>query len=135
MQYHLEYARQLRKHSTLMEAKLWHQLKSRQVSGLKFRRQCPVGPYIVDFVSFEKMLVIEVDGSQHALQREYDEIRTQFLNSLGYKVIRFWNNEVQNQFDAVMEKIFQCCHDVLTPLTPTPLPEGEGLQSLLSLVN
>lgn len=94
-----------------MEIKLWHQLKSRRFSNLKFRRQCPLGPYIADFVSFEKMLVIEIDGGQHALQREYDEIRTQFLNSLGYKVIRFWNNEVQNQFDAVMEKIYQCTSD------------------------
>ena len=94
-----------------MEIKLWYQLKSRRFSNLKFRRQCPLGPYIVDFVSFEKMLVIEVDGGQHALQREYDEIRTQFLNSLGYKVIRFWNNEVKNQFEVVMEKIHQCTSD------------------------
>lgn len=95
-----------------MEIKLWHQLKSRRFSNLKFRRQCPLGPYIVDFVSIDKKLVIEVDGSQHFLQREYDEIRTQFLNSLGYKVIRFWNSEVKNQFNAVMETIYLIAKDV-----------------------
>ncbi len=95
-----------------MEIKLWYQLKSRRFSNLKFRRQCPLGPYIVDFVSIDKKLVIEVDGSQHFLQREYDEIRTQFLNSLGYKVIRFWNSEVKNQFNAVMETIYLIAKDV-----------------------
>ncbi len=94
-----------------MEIKLWHQLKSRRFSNLKFRRQCPLGPYIVDFVSIEKKLVIEVDGGHHSLQREYDEIRTQFLNSLGYQVMRFWNNEVKNQFDTVMETIYQKTND------------------------
>ncbi len=104
---HLGFAKELRKRSTLMEIKLWHQLRSRRFSGIKFRRQCVLGPYIVDFLSVEKKLVIEVDGGQHYFQKEYDDIRTQFLHSLGYKVIRFWNNEIQYQFESVMEKIYQ----------------------------
>ena len=102
-------AKKLRQRSTPMEIKLWEQLRSRRFKGLKFRRQCPVGSYIVDFICIEKKLIIEIDGGQHNenKQQDYDKHRTEFLNSLGYNVIRFWNNEVLVQFDAVMEQIYQ----------------------------
>ena len=76
--------------------------------GLKFRRQCPLGAYIVDFICIEKMLIIEIDGGQHNedKQQDYDKRRTEFLNGLGYNVLRFWNNEVLWQFDVVMAQIY-----------------------------
>ena len=105
----LAYAKILRKKNTPMEIKIWNRLRSRRLMGLKFRRQCPLGSYIVDFVCIEKKLIIEIDGGQHneEKQEEYDKRRTNFLNDLGYDVLRFWNNEVLLQFDAVMEKIYQ----------------------------
>lgn len=106
-------AKILRKQSTPMEIKIWNRLRSRRFMGLKFRRQCPLGLYIVDFVCIEKMLIIEIDGGQHneEKQHEYDKRRTKFLNDLGYTVLRFWNNEILLQFDAVMDQIYQqvCC--------------------------
>ncbi len=73
--------------------------------GLKFRRQFPLEPYMIDFVCIEKKLIIEIDGGQHSKQIEYDMKRTEYLNQLGYKVLRFWNSEIFNQFDAVLEEI------------------------------
>lgn len=104
----LTYAKKLRKQSTPMEIKIWHILRSRRFADLKFKRQCPLGKYIVDFICIEKKLIIEVDGGQHndPKQQEYDEKRTKYLNNLGYTVFRFWNNEVSLQFEAVMDKIF-----------------------------
>ncbi len=92
-----------------MEIKLWQILRSRRFEDLKFRRQCPIGNYIVDFICIEKKLIIKIDGGQHndPEQRAYDEKRTAYLNQLGYKVVRFWNNEITLQFDAVMEQLFE----------------------------
>jgi len=105
----LTYTKKLRQHSTPMETKLWHYLRSRHFLGLKFRRQCPLGPYIVDFICIEKKLIIEIDGGQHNenKQQDYDKRRTEFLNSLGYQVLRFWNTEVLLQFDSVTEQIYK----------------------------
>ena len=102
-------AKRLRKQSTPMEIKLWQILRSRRFEDLKFRRQCSIGNYIVDFICIEKKLIIEIDGGQHndPEQRAYDEKRTAYLNQLGYKVLRFWNNEITLQFDAVMEQLFE----------------------------
>jgi very-short-patch-repair endonuclease len=108
-------AKILRKKSTPSEIKLWNCLRARRFMGLKFRRQCPLGPYIVDFVCVEKKLIIELDGGQHNedTQQDYDKRRTEFLNGLGFNVIRFWNNEVLLQFDTVMEQIYkQACNVV-----------------------
>ncbi|MBL7481089.1 endonuclease domain-containing protein [Legionella bononiensis] len=104
----LDKAKKLRKNSTSMESKIWNSLRSRRFQGFKFRRQCPLGNYIVDFICIEKKLIIEIDGGQHneCRQNEYDKIRTNYLNHLGYKVLRFWNNEVQQQFDLVMDVIY-----------------------------
>ena len=108
-------AKMLRKNSTNGEIKLWSRLRSRRFMGLKFRRQCPLGSYIVDFVCIEKKLIIELDGGQHNedTQQDYDKRRTEFLNGLGFNVIRFWNNEILLQFDAVMDRIYkQVCNVV-----------------------
>lgn len=108
----IENVKKLRKNSTPMEIKLWHYLRSHRFMDLKFRRQHALGKYIVDFICIEKKLIIEIDGGQHNTQQEYDEIRTKFLNHLGYKVIRFWNNEVLNQFEIVKTKIYNSAVDI-----------------------
>jgi len=98
-------ARQLRKNSTDAERKLWQHLRSRQFGRWKFRRQFPVGQYIVDFVCIDLKLIIEIDGSQHAEQIIYDSKRTSFLQSKGYRVVRFWNNEVLENISGVLETL------------------------------
>jgi len=102
-------ARHLRKEMTSAERILWSYLRAKQLNGLKFRRQQPIGDYIVDFVCFEKRLIIEVDGGQHAENGDADLRRTQWLNERGYRVIRFWNNEVLNHCSGVLYKIMEYC--------------------------
>ena len=99
------FAKTLRKQSTPTEIKLWERLRAKRFYGLKFRRQYPLGAYIVDFICIERKLIIEIDGGQHNEHQDYDAQRTAALRKLGYDVIRFWNHEVLNQFDLVMEKI------------------------------
>ena len=94
-------ARQLRKDSTDAEAVLWQELRSRQLSGYRFKRQHPISNFMVDFVCLESRLVVELDGGQHLESDGYDETRTGYLNVLGYTVIRFWNNQVLNEMDGV----------------------------------
>ena len=98
-------SQRLRKNMTGAEKRLWFRINRRQVAGLKFRRQYPVPPYIADFVCLEKSLIIEVDGGQHQWLSEKDERRTRFLESRGYRVMRFWNNEVMENIDGVLEVI------------------------------
>lgn len=97
-------ARQLRKELTPAERKLWAALRGEQL-GVSFRRQHAIGPYIVDFCCIKKKLVIEVDGSQHLEQVEYDNARTAFLATQGYRVLRFWNSEVQKDLNGVIRRI------------------------------
>ncbi len=87
------------------ERKLWKHLRLRNVGLFKFRRQHEISPYIVDFVCLEAHLIIEIDGGQHAGAGEYDSARTDFLQSAGYRVLRFWNNEVMENIDGVLEII------------------------------
>ena len=87
------------------EQVIWHHLRRKQLVGYKFRRQCPIGPYIVDFVCLEKMLIIEIDGGQHQQQKLHDDERTRQLQRKGFHVIRFWNHEVLTELDAVLEQI------------------------------
>jgi very-short-patch-repair endonuclease len=101
-------ARKLRQASTIPEVKLWQYLRDRRFIGLKFRRQLPVGPYVVDFVCLSHKLVIELDGGQHAEQLEYDNKRTEYLEHFGFRVLRFWNSDVFCQFDALLEQIRLC---------------------------
>ena len=116
-----EKARELRGQMTEAETLLWLQLKGRRFQGFKFRRQRPLGPYILDFVCLEAGLVIEIDGGQHNEQQAYDQQRSALIESLGLTVIRFWNHEVMNETPAVLEKIWR----TLQALTPTLSRERE----------
>ncbi|MBI5826690.1 MAG: endonuclease domain-containing protein [Deltaproteobacteria bacterium] len=100
-------ARVLRRNMTDAEKVLWRHLRLRQVDGHKFRRQHPIGDYIVDFVCLEKRLVIEVDGGQHAESMMYDRERSSWLEARGYMTLRFWNNQVIHEAQAVLEAIRQ----------------------------
>ena len=92
---------ELRKELTPAERKLWALIRNDQL-GVNFRRQHAIGNYIPDFVCIKRKLIVELDGSQHLEQGEYDKERTQYLESQGYKVIRFWNNEVMNNIEGVI---------------------------------
>ena len=102
-------ARMLRKNLTSQERVLWKFLRNRQVMGLKFKRQVPIGNYIVDFLCEEKKIIIELDGGQHNFENniQKDTERTQFLNAEGYKVYRFWNNDVDDNLEGVYQKILE----------------------------
>lgn len=106
-------ARALRKAPTPAEARLWEALRNRKLGGFKFRRQHPIGRAIADFYCAEVRLVVEVDGGVHNVQREYDEARTEMLQSRGYTVIRFTNREVLENLDAVTAKILKACKRLL----------------------
>ena len=103
-------AGELRKESTPAEVKLWSRIRNDQL-GVNFRRQHAVGIYIPDFCSPKAKLIIELDGSQHLEQEEYDEERTKYLGSQGYKVIRFWNNDVMNNIEGVILTIVHALED------------------------
>lgn len=98
-------ARNLRGNQTESELKLWWSIRSRQLNGLKFRRQYPIGCYIVDFICIERRLVVEVDGSQHLAQLEADEDRTMFLQSKQLSVLRFTNVDVLTNLEGVIYSI------------------------------
>ena len=100
-------ARRLRREQSDAEYALWTQLRARKFRGLKFRRQHPIGPYIVDFCCIDKQLIIELDGSQHLDSIEYDEQRTNFLAGQGFRVIRFWNPNVLIALEDVLQKLEQ----------------------------
>jgi very-short-patch-repair endonuclease len=95
----------LRKVTTPAEKKLWSYLRGDKLNGVSFRRQHAIGNYIPDFVSIKKKLIIELDGSQHLEQAEYDAERSKYFESQGYKVIRFWNNQVENDIGGVVRAI------------------------------
>ncbi len=103
------FSRKLRREQTDAEKTLWTRLRNRQLQGVKFRRQQPVGPYIVDFVSFDKKIIVEVDGAHHGEQEmmKKDSARTDKLTGMGYRVLRFWDNEVLLNTDSVLEEIRQ----------------------------
>ena len=100
-------ARRLRKEMTDAERALWARLRRRQLNGFPFRRQYPLGRYIVDFVCLAQRLVIELDGGQHSVQQDYDAKRTAWLEKQGYRVIRFWDNDVLLETDTVVASIFE----------------------------
>ncbi len=95
----------LRKELTPAERKLWAYLRGNKLNGVNFRRQHAIGNFIPDFVSIKKKLIIELDGGQHLEQSEYDTERSKYFESLGYKVIRFWNNQVENDINGVIRAI------------------------------
>ena len=100
-------ARALRKNLTEAERLLWRQLRFWQLDGHKFRRQQPIGNYVADFVCLEKRLIVELDGGQHAEQRDYDAKRDAWLRAQGFIVLRFWNNDVLKNVDGVVARIFE----------------------------
>ena len=126
------HSKRLRRDQTDAERKLWMRLRDRQLNGLKFRRQQPVGRYVVDFFCPESRLVIELDGGHHTLQIEADQRRTDFLTKAGYRVLRFWDNDVLSDTEAVLQKIVEELNTPHPPLSlkgrgyrkDNPLPQG-----------
>jgi very-short-patch-repair endonuclease len=114
-------AKTLRKQMTDAERLLWKHLRNRQLVGCKFRRQHPIGPFIADFVCIEKRIIIEVDGSQHIAECEKDTKRSDYLKEKGFRVLRFWNNEVLQENEAVLNAIILTVSEDFTPL-PQPSP-------------
>ena len=117
-------ARSLRAEMTLPEVLIWKALRN-QPNGLKFRRQHPFGDYVIDFVCLEAMLAIEVDGGQHGTQQSEDEARTEYLKRAGFRVLRFWNNEVMSEIESVTTIIWRALQDSPTPIPAFPLKGKE----------
>lgn len=111
-----QYAKALRSNMTEAESALWYHLRARRFCGIKFYRQKIIGNYIADFISLNPRVIIELDGSQHMEQMEYDRIRTEFLEKQNFTVIRFWNDEVLRNMEMVLDVIF----DVLHRESPSP---------------
>lgn len=119
----VERARRLRADQTDAEQKLWRHLRNRQLQGWKFRRQHEVDRYITDFACPDAALVVELDGSQHGEQMAYDAARTRKLESMGYRVLRFWDNDALTNIEGVLEVILEALASAAPH--PSPLPDGE----------
>jgi very-short-patch-repair endonuclease len=104
-------AKELHRNMSPAEAKLWKHLRAHQMGDVHFRNQHAIGNYIVDFCAPRKKLIIELDGSQHLEQQEYDEERTKYLEAHGYRVLRFWNHDVMNNTDAVLQLIWSALNE------------------------
>jgi very-short-patch-repair endonuclease len=105
-----ETARKLRREQTAAEQILWRHLRARRMCNVKFRRQFPIGQYFTDFCSIERRVIVEIDGSQHADQSGDDEVRSTYLISRGYRVLRFWNDQVLASADEVLAEIEKFLH-------------------------
>jgi len=116
----------LRNNATDTERLLWKHLSKRQLGGAKLSRQMPVGPYVCDFMCRERMLIIEVDGGQHAERAYKDAARTRFLEQQGFAVIRFWNNEVLENIEGVLITIKDALQNRTSRFSPSPLPRAGG---------
>ncbi|MBU0517282.1 MAG: endonuclease domain-containing protein [Proteobacteria bacterium] len=123
-------ARQLRRRQTEAEKRLWYHLRARRLGGHKFRRQHPVGPFVVDFYCEATRLVIEVDGGGHnePCQRVYDQRRTMLLEGFGLRVLRFWNDEVLVNTEQVLEVILSALEDAPSAVAPSPVAPSPGLR-------
>ncbi len=117
-------ARALRKSPTEAERALWRHLRLHQMDGHKFRRQQPLGRYIVDFVCLENHLIVELDGGQHAEQVTADAARTAWLETQGFRMIRFWNQDVLQNMPVVREAIRQALMEEHPPPAPSPAQGG-----------
>ena len=104
-----ERARTLRREMTDAERAFWRRVRDRRFGGLKFRRQVPVVPYFADFLCYEKKLIVELDGGQHVERAAYDERRTRYLETEGYKVVRFWDTDVLKNMDGVLAELVRLC--------------------------
>ncbi|PXA87057.1 hypothetical protein DMC47_33085 [Nostoc sp. 3335mG] len=118
-------AREFRNNATQAERVLWFQLSARKVAGVRFNRQVPIGPYICDFVSRSARLVIEVDGGQHGWQTEDDAARTRYIEAQGFRVIRFWNNDVLEGIEGVVQEIERVLGGMPSP-DPSRKREGSS---------
>ncbi|MBN1822710.1 MAG: endonuclease domain-containing protein [Endomicrobiales bacterium] len=125
-------AKNFRKSSTKTENCLWFLIKNRQLEGVKFRRQEPLGRYIVDFVSYDKKLIIELDGGQHTFSSEQDKKRDVWFRKKGYEVLRFWDNEVLKNKNGVLEIIRK---KLLTPHLTSPSRGEEQIAGNKSLIS
>ena len=119
-------AKKLRQNMSEAETRLWHHLRAGRLNGYKFRRQQPMGNYIVDFVCVTPKLIIEADGGQHAEQAEYDQARSLYLNGLGFTVLRFWNDEILRQTDEVLAEILRVLQE-LERLSERGMFRGHGM--------
>ena len=119
----LERAKTLRQYQTDAEGLLWHYLRNKQLDGYNFRRQQPIGPYIVDFACMSRKLVIELDGGQHAEQHTYDKKHDDYLRGKGYRILHFWNNEVFQNCMDVLEAVYQA---LVGPPPHQPSPGGSA---------
>jgi len=122
---HEPYARNLRHSQTSAERKLWLLLRDRRLAGFKFRRQHPVGPFVVDFCCTEAKVIVELDGGHHALTHDSDTARSGYLAGQGHRVLRFWNNEVLGNTSGVLERIVEALKRGRQRPSPSPLPSGE----------
>ncbi len=121
-----QFAKQLRRNMTDVEVKLWNALRDRRFENFKFRRQVPIGKYIVDFVCQDRKLIVELDGSQHE-GSSYDLLRDAWLTSVGYKVLRFWNIDINQALDGTLLAIFDSLNRPLIRRAAPPSPSrGEG---------
>jgi len=120
------FAKQNRKNQTEQERKLWLLLKAKRFSGYKFRRQHKIGKYITDFVCKEKFIIIECDGGHHNrnFNIEYDRARDTFLKSKGYRILRFWNTDIESNIDTVQQVIYNALNN--TPPLPALSPPQAG---------
>ncbi len=115
-------ARQLRRAQTEAEKKLWDRLRGGKLHGVKFRRQFPIGPFFADFCAAKELLVVELDGAQHLDTTVRDEARTKYLEGLGYRVVRFWDNDALSSTDEVIQEI----SNLLKDPSLSPRPRGGG---------
>ena len=116
-------SRELRNNPTDAERLLWRFFRNRQLSGVRFNRQVPIGPFICDFVARTLKLIVELDGGQHAIEAAADARRTKDLAARGYRVIRFWNNDVLTNADGVLSLLQSVIADMPSP---TPPAKREG---------
>ncbi|WP_151115784.1 endonuclease domain-containing protein [Hypericibacter adhaerens] len=119
-------ARTLRQQMSGPERRLWYLLRRKQIEGFRFRRQQPIDRYIVDFVCLKERLVIELDGGSHVETEGYDKVRTAWLEAKGYRVLRFWNNDVMGNQEGVIEVILEALHRRPSSPLPHPPPEVGG---------
>jgi very-short-patch-repair endonuclease len=130
-------ARRLRRNQTDAERILWFQLRDRRLGGWKFRRQFPIDRFVVDFFCADAHLIVKLDGGQHAVRAQHDGQRTKILEGMGYLVLRFWNNEVTQNIDGVLQVITDTLEnhrsesfsETSEPPHPNPLPSGERERS------
>ena len=123
-------AKRLRHEMTDAERVLWREVRAHRFAGFKFKRQEPLGLYVVDFVCYEAKLIVELDGGQHANQQEADAERTRWLESRGFRVVRFWNNDVLANIEGVMQEIEKELSAHTSPPSPSPHPSDGVLRAL-----